>query len=459
MTIQRTQRPTAPRSQQRRPGRPPASSRRPRRRAIDRFLITYLHRELLSLSRLRQTLLIAVGLGVGVGLVVTAAAVSAGASSAQQTVLHSLYGIATDLTVTHPASGTDGEGSASPTGLQAGDLGVLPSAWVTRISQLAHVASAAGGLELTELTQSGGVPQSLSVEGIDVTHPELGPLAAGTLTSGHAFSKADTSSNAAILDANYATTNKLRVGSTITLDGRSFRVIGIISQIERSGGADICIPLARAQAIARSAGLSLSGQVNEVYVAVTSSTEVPAVQTEIGHQFPSVTVTSASRLASQLSGSLNSTAKLTNDLGKWVAAAALLAALAVAGVLTTAAVKRRVRELGTLKALGWSTRRIVSQLTSEAAVVGILGALTGIALGFAGADFVGAVASKLTAVAHQGIGSGESTTVPVHLIPAVSGLAAITAVLLAIVGALLAGSVGAWRASRLKPADAFAQID
>ena len=134
------------------------------------------------------------------------------------------------------------------------------------------------------------------------------------------------------------------------------------------------------------------------------------------------------------------------------------AAFAVAGLLTAAAVNRRVRELGTLKALGWSTRRIVTQIMGESAVIGVLGALIGIAIGFAGSAFADAVAPTLTAIVSQGAGSGESTTVPVHLIADVSEVAVIVAVLLAIAGALVAGSVGAWQASKLQPADAFAQI-
>jgi putative ABC transport system permease protein len=296
------------------------------------------------------------------------------------------------------------------------------------------------------------------VDGIDVTYPGLGPLASGTLTSGHDFSKTDGLSNVAILDANYAATNKLSAGSTITLDGARFHVIGITSQVQ-GGGADIYLPLGRAQALARSSvGKSLTGQVNEIYVAAASSADVGAVQTEITRLFPSVTVTSASSLASQVSGSLASTARLANDLGTWVAAAALVAAFAVAGLLTAAAVNRRVGELGTLKALGWSTRRIVTQIMGESAVVGVLGALIGISIGFAGSAFVDAVAPTLTATVPQGVGSGESTTVPVHLIADVSEVAVIVAVLLAIAGALVAGSVGAWRTSRLQPADAFAQI-
>jgi ABC-type lipoprotein release transport system permease subunit len=296
------------------------------------------------------------------------------------------------------------------------------------------------------------------VDGVDVTRPGLGPLASGTLTSGHAFSRADGLSNVAILDAGYAAAGRLSVGSAITLDGACLRVIGITSQAE-SGSADIYLPLGRAQALARSpSGKSLAGRVNEIYVAAASSADVQAVRAEIIRLFPSAAVTSASSLAGQVSGSLASTARLTSDLGRWVAVAALAATFAVAGLLTAAAVNRRVRELGTLRALGWSASRIVIQVMGESAVTGILGALIGIAGGFAGCALVNAVAPALTAIVPRGAGPGESTTVPVHLTVGVSEAAVCAAVLLAIAGALMAGSAGAWRASKLQPAGAFARI-
>ena len=62
------------------------------------MFFTYLRRELRR--RMRQAILIAFGLAVGIGLVITVTALSAGVRNAQGTVLHSLYGVGTDVTVT-----------------------------------------------------------------------------------------------------------------------------------------------------------------------------------------------------------------------------------------------------------------------------------------------------------------------------------------------------------------------
>jgi putative ABC transport system permease protein len=430
----------------------------------DRFTLTYLRRELRG--RLRQAILIALGLGFGVGLVITVTAASAGVRAAQSAVLHSLYGIGTDLTVTEPVSAPDkpsgnARGGPQRGTLQTGSLEPFPSSRVSAVAGLAHVASAAGGLELSELTVSGsGVPEAIPVEGVEVGHPELGPLASGILTSGHDFSATDSSADVAVLDADYADANKLSVGSTVDVAGASFQVIGLISQNRLNGATDIYIPLDRAQALARSSatGASLTGDVDVVYAAAVTSGEIPDAQAEIGRLLPSATVTDTDDLAAQVSGSLASAATLTGRLGEWVAAAALLAAFCAAGLLTAAAVNRRTRELGTLKALGWTSKRIATQIISESAATGTMGAVLGVTIGYAGAVLVNATAPELSATIPRQTGSDGTATVAVHLAAHLSPTAAAAAAALAVAGALIAGTAGARRATRLRPADAFSRI-
>lgn len=309
---------------------------------------------------------------------------------------------------------------------------------------------------------------------------ELGPFASAKVSSGHSFAASDTNSDVAVVDSSYATANKLVVGSTITIAHIPFKVAGIVGQPQGAGAADVYIPLARAQALAASPGVSNStGKVDSIYVAAASAGDIPAVQKEIATLLPSATVTSSGNLASVVSGSLASAASLATDLGRWLAIAVLIAAFAIASLLTMAAVARRVREFGTLKALGWRSRRIIAQIMGESAVIGVIGAVMGIALGFGGAALVDAIAPKLTATVAQNPGSapaqditgggasgfhhfiapGAEHTVAVHMSAPVTLTAIALAVVLAIAGALMAGSFGGWRASRLRPAEALAQVE
>jgi ABC-type antimicrobial peptide transport system permease subunit len=163
---------------------------------------------------------------------------------------------------------------------------------------------------------------------------------------------------------------------------------------------DVYIPLARAQALS-----STAGKVNTIYVAADNSADIGAVQKEITKAVPGATVTTSADLASEVTGSLSSASSLANNLGKWLAIAVLIAAFLLASLLTMSAVSRRVREFGTLKALGWRSRRVIGQVMGESITIGAIGGVAGIALGFAGAAVVSAVAPSLTAYPGQTTGS------------------------------------------------------
>src|SRR6266576_5124145 len=140
------------------------------------MFFTYLRRELRR--RMRQAIFIALGLALGVGLVITVTAASVGVKNAQGTVLHALYGVGTDVTVTktpkagsfspgsfgfgfragtraRPVAGTkinDSTLAASPT------LASINSSSVATVAGLDNVSAAAGGLTLNNRTISGTVP-------------------------------------------------------------------------------------------------------------------------------------------------------------------------------------------------------------------------------------------------------------------------------------------------------------
>jgi putative ABC transport system permease protein len=469
------------------------------------FFLTYLRRELRH--RVRQATVTAIGLAVGIGLVVVVTSTASGVKNAQAAVLHALYGIGTDVTVTKavgkPSASAQGPGAFSPgknsqvvDQLAGGSLGLIDESFVARVARLHEVAAASGGLSgqtdtkltipsLSQLGPGGRPPASalnpvtFSVDGIDTAHMGLSPYASGTISSGRGFTASDTKARVAVVDSGYATAHKLRVGSAITVAGKPFMVIGIISQPQGGGPADVYIPLAVDQAIGLGPyGSSLHGQVNTIYVAAASSADIPAVQREIAALLPSATVSASSSLASAVTGSISSAASLANDLGRWLAVAVLIAAVAVASLLTLAAVGRRVREFGTLKALGWRSRRIVSQVLGESLVMGIAGAVLGVGVGLGGTAVVSAIAPKLSAtvpanpggpvpqnVSFNGDGETHSTvagyyhTVAVHLTAPVTATVIVLAVVLALAGGLVAGSFGSWRAARLRPAAALSSVE
>ena len=110
---------------------------------------------------------------------------------------------------------------------------------------------------------------------------------------------------------------------------------------------NVYLPLVEAQTLSGNAG-----KITTIYVKATSANDVSAAQGEIQAALTGTTVKTTSDLADQVSGSLSSAAGLARNLGTWLSVAVLIAAFTMAALFTISSVSRRVREFGTLKALG-----------------------------------------------------------------------------------------------------------
>jgi len=470
---------------------------------------TYLRRELRR--RMRQAVFIALGLALGIGLVITVTSAATGVQNAQAAVLHSLYGVGTDLTVTQPPKQGSGAGISfgfkqqikqarsgqlaagtkiNDNELQNTQYGTLSTGQLATVSRQQHVTAAAGALALSDITVTGTVPaitagsgsfsssfttNTFTVDGVDVARSSPGPLSSATVSAGRGLASADAAADVALADSGYATADKLKAGSTVDVGGTNFKIVGIVSVPQGSSPPDLYIPLAKAQQIGATGSARLTSEVNTIYVSADSAADIPAVQQELTKLLPSATVTDASDLASQVTGSVGSAASLADNLGKWLSVAVLVAAFGLAILLTMAAVARRVREFGTLKALGWRSGRIVGQVMGESLVIGVVGGTAGVALGYGGAALIDKLAPKLSAIvgassgptAVSGVGgklaqqisSAATHTVYVTLTAPVTLSVIGVAVLLAVAGGLLAGMFGGWRAARLRPAAALAKVE
>lgn len=497
---------------------------------------TYLRRELRRRSK--QAAVVAVGLAIGIGLVIIVSATSAGVKNAQGQVLHSLYGVGTDATVTKTVtpgttghlhfggfggSGTAKTRPAAGTRISRNTLrpspgqATMPATDVAKIAKLPGAAAATGGLVLTDTSFTGTIPSSasggaggfggagaagpsasgggpsfninsFSVDGVEITKSDIGPLNPAEIVKGRYFSPADNTADVAIVSSAYAKSNKLAIGSTLTVAGTKTKVIGIADVA--SGSSDAYLPLGTAQKLA-----GLSGKVTDVFVSAVSASDVSTLASEVTSVVPKATVATSATLAKEVSGSLSSASNLATNLGKWLSIAALVVAFLLAGLLMMAAVSRRVREFGTLKAIGWRTRRVVGQVMGEGLAMGVIGGVAGIALGIAGSEVVSAVSPSLTAsiapafAAGGGFGGasgsfggalGASGSAPsrfaghgafahgaaaaahsvlVHLTAPLQGETIGIAVGLAVAGGLVAGAFGAWRAAHLRPADALRRVE
>ncbi|MGP4112494.1 ABC transporter permease [Streptomyces sp. 4N509B] len=491
------------------------------------MIVTYLRRELRR--RRRAQLVIALGLALAIALVVVVNAVSSGMRKAQDEVLESLYGLGTDMTVSRAFQpDEDGEGNLrrgprfefdaeegeeqSRDQLVVDGFETLDADRVAEIAGIDGVAGAAGGLTLRNVSISGsfvpgriaegeGGPEDpggfggaapeegggrvegggaefgvdeFSILGSDVTAPELGPLSGAEITEGRGFATDEADATVALLDADYAASEDLGVGDTLTIADTDFEIVGLVGAGSGDTATDVHIPLEWAQTLSEN-----EDRVTDVYVRANDSQRLDAIETAIVDRIADAEVTTADDLAEQVSGSLSTAAELADGVGRWLSWIVLGTSFVVAGMLASSAVSRRVREFGTLKAMGWSRRRVTGQVMSESLVTGVVGGAAGLGLGLLAAWVVTVVRPGLTAeLTAPGLGGGGGLrvlgpggpssppggadaggqSVDIGLTAPVSVSMLAIAVGLAVAGGLVAGSFAAWRAARLRPADALRRV-
>ena len=499
------------------------------------MFFTYLRRELAG--RRRQTAIIAIGMALAIALVMIVNAVSTGVRDAQDSVLESVYGVGTDLTLsqepTPPEEGaapgrfefgadagtTEGDSTEiSDSRLVSGPGGsTFDADTIDTVLDVDGVAAASGTLSLTNLTFEGEMPDvaqrsdsgpvtegtdggeepqgpmvggfdgaggsafdvnSFSVLGIDPEASAVGPISAVELDEGRGLEASDTGTAVAVLDANYATSAELAVGDTIDVGGTDFEIVGTVTSTSADAetAANVYIPLDLAQELSGETGM-----VSDISVQAESADQIDAVQADLEEALPDATVSTQSDLASSVSGSLATASSLIANLGLWLSLAVLVAAFLIAILFTVQGVTRRTREFGTLKAIGWSNGRVVGQVAGESLVQGLIGGVAGLALGLAGIWVVNLIAPTLGGsagttggpmmMAGPAGGDGAASSGPfgarvdalgptteVVLNAPVTISVVVIAIGLAVLGGLIAGAVGGWRASRLRPAEALRSV-
>jgi putative ABC transport system permease protein len=300
---------------------------------------------------------------------------------------------------------------------------------------------------------------SYTIGGVDQTQPTMGVVTTAQVTKGRFLAPAG--GKEALMSATYAAKHKLKVGSKLDLNGTSFTIVGLVTPQLGGQSADVYLPLKQLQTLASQKGLA-----NVILVRATSSSKVGAVEAALKKALPQAQIASSKQVADKISGSLVDASNLSHNLGLVLSIVAAAAAFLLAALLALSSVGKRVRELGTLKALGWTQRMVVRQIAGESLVQGAAGGLIGIVLGVVAALAISAFGPTLTASATTGGGGAllgvntvRTATSAVSLTAPVGISVLLLGFVLALLGGLIAGAAGAFRAARLRPADALRQME
>jgi ABC-type antimicrobial peptide transport system permease subunit len=369
-----------------------------------------------------------------------------------------------------PVTGSSGPGSAPSPGaggevrrVEIGGFGKVNECLPKRFQEYeAKVITPLRTIQqLVNPPQTDTATTSWTAAGVDPASPDAGLITKKNISSGTWFTGAK---DEVVLSTTYAGKQKLSVGGTLTVNGTAYEVVGLAEPTLTGNTADVYFPLSTLQSVA-----TKTGRVNEVLVKVTDASKTAEVAAAIKKALPGAQVVTSKDVADTVTGSLHDAQQLATRLGGALTVIVLLSTFAIAVLLTLSSVQKRVREIGTLRALGWSKRRVVGQVLTETALIGVLAGVVGIAVGYVVSAAVGALSPELSATS-SGVAAGASQvselfgqttstltrsvslTAPIHASTIALGMAC------ALAGALLAGAVGGWRAARLSPAVALRDL-
>lgn len=305
---------------------------------------------------------------------------------------------------------------------------------------------------------------SYTAAGVDPAHPDQGLVTKAQLTEG-TWLDPNTPTDV-LINVAYANKNNLKVGGTIPINGTDYKIVGLVNPSLSGNTADVYFNLAKLQELA-----AKQSRVTSVLVKAKSAADVDTVVSQIKTALPGAQVVTTKDLSDQVTGSLADAKKLTDRLGGALAVIVLIAAFIISILLTLSSISKRVREIGTLRAIGWSKVRVVRQILTETLGIGVLGGILGIGVGalavFAVSQFspsfsatvtnaAGLSGSQFSTFFGQSATNATTTTVSLHAPLHITTVA--IAFGFALLGGLLAGAIGGWRAARLSPATALRNV-
>jgi putative ABC transport system permease protein len=298
-----------------------------------------------------------------------------------------------------------------------------------------------------------GVPLNSSTEDF--------PVLPTNITSGRNLESGET--GVVLLSENNTAFFGVGVGDTVTILGKSFQVVGVHGSSGVEDRTTLYMSLSDAQSLTNN-----TGYVTSLKVFATDSAYVSEVASEISALHPELTVTTSQQRLNQLEAmQTNYETSLQNaqatlaqtqsvafeEVGVAVAATSLIVLF-----LMLYTVRERTKEIGTLKAIGFSNGTVMSQFMLEGVLLSLIAGVVGIAISSVAAPILSGLllptASQLgaTGTFTRGLTATDAATVAsVALTPEL--------VLVALGAAMLLGALGSlypsWRASRTRPAEAM----
>ncbi len=300
---------------------------------------------------------------------------------------------------------------------------------------------------------------SYTIEGLPLTTDiNSYPILPSNITSGRNLQVGDT--GVVVLSENNSAYFNAGIGDSVSILGESFTVVGIHGSSGVSDVLTVYMSLSDAQTVTNN-----TGKVTSIHVYAENADAVTQVASDISSLHPELTVTTAQERLQQLtnlqSGYNTALESAQNSIAQTQATALEEIVVVVAATslivlfVMLYTVRERTKEIGTLKAIGFSNTTVMGQFMLEGTLLSVIAGVVGIAIaGFAAPTISSLLLPSVNQLGGNGggiviqqVGASSAASLSFELV----GLAFGAALLLGAVGSLYP----AWRAAKIRPAEAM----
>jgi putative ABC transport system permease protein len=299
-----------------------------------------------------------------------------------------------------------------------------------------------------------------TIEGIPLTSELVGnyPVLNTNITEGRNLQAGD--SGVVVLSENNSKYFGVGVGDSVSILDHAFTVVGIHGITSASDRLVLYMNLSDAQEITNN-----TGYITSIRVFADNADAVSSVANTISSMHSELTVTTGQERLSQLqaiestytealtNAQASITATETTAFEEIIVVVAATSLIVLFVMLYT--VRERTKEIGTLKAIGFSNATVMGQFMLEGIMLSLIAGAVGIAIGVIAAPTISSLLLPSVNL------FGTSSSAPLTRAFTLTSTASINLelILIAFAAAVALGAVGslypAWRAAKIRPAEAM----
>lgn len=297
--------------------------------------------------------------------------------------------------------------------------GTINQTRVEDVLKITGVEDAAGALQSSFTINGSQMP--VNAIGIDGTKLSL---ADAVITNGSTYS----TGNEVIIGTTASKTMNKTVGDTLSISNQTFKIVGIYETGNFMEDGGVFMSLSSLQNITNS-----TGTVSSIMVKANNTQDSDNLITKIEAAYPDLSNTKSMASMGRMNNGLE-----TISTGAW--AISLLAVL-ISGVIVLIimikSVVERTREIGVLKSVGWTNKRVMTMILGESVIITVMASIVGLLIGVGGVEIL-----------------SISNLIP-NIQLAFSAELFLKAVGVALLLGILGGLYPAYRASKLSPTEAL----